>query len=139
MEKARLNRTLRTRKELLDLLKLEEAAVAARGFVPLPGEPDHHLEPFRDSLTCLKFGREALEPCDQCWLMNYVPAESDPDLLPCHQIPLNQQGETVVLLESRGDLVRLGQAVLAWLRSKIAQLEQELGEDAGRPSLPAAP
>jgi len=124
MGKATLSRTLHTRQELLDMLKLEEAAVAARGFPPSLGDPHHHLEPFRDSITCLNFEREAPpEPCEQCWLMNFVPAGYDPDVLPCHQIPLNQQGETVVSLESDGDPERLRVEILGWLRGEIARLE----------------
>lgn len=132
MEKAMWKRTLHTRQELLDMLKLEEVVAAARGFPPSPEKPHHPLEPFRDSITCLKFGREALEPCEECWLMNFVPAGYDPSVFPCHQIPLNQQGETVHSLESRGDPERLRVEVLGWLRDKIAKLERELQESGER-------
>ena len=122
MKEPMWNRTLHTRQELLDMLKLEEATVAARGFPPSPDPPHHHLEPFRDSITCL-IGREApQEPCDQCWLINYVPAGHDPHVIPCHQIPLNQEGETVGSLKARGDWKRLEHSVLAWLRGEIAKL-----------------
>ena len=126
MEEPMSNRTRHTRQELLDMLKLEEAAVAARGFPPAPDPPHHHLEPFRDSITCLNFEREGpQEPCEQCWLMNYVPSGYDPNVMLCHQIPLNQEGETVHSLESGGNSHRLRHEVLGWIRSEIAKLESE--------------
>jgi hypothetical protein len=129
MEKQMWSRTRHTRQELLDMLKLEEAAVAARGFPLSPDPPHHRLEPFRDSITCLNFEREApQEPCDQCWLSNYVPAGHDPNVFPCHQIPLNQEGETVRSLESGGNPQRLRREVLGWIRGEIARLEGESAE-----------
>lgn len=118
MENAIPNNERHSREELLVMLKLEEAVVAAVGYV--------RKQPFRDSLTCLDFGRESLEPCDQCWLMDFVPPEYHQNALPCHQISLNQNGETVASLVAAGDRERLKQAILAWLRGAIAKLEQEL-------------
>jgi hypothetical protein len=130
MTKATLNRTRHTRQELLDMLKLEEAAVAARGFPPSPDAPHRHLQPFRDSITCLNFEHEgAQEPCEQCWLANYVPSGHDPNVMLCHQIPLNEKGETVHSLETGGDDPhRLRQEVLGWIRGEIARLEAESTE-----------
>ena len=120
-----------SREELLKMLKLEEAMVAAVGYGSSVLTPEVHLRPFRGSITCLNFGREILEHCDQCWLMDFVPSEYRRDSLPCHQIPLNQNGETVVSLEAAGERERMEQIVLAWLRGNIFKLEQEtkrLGE-----------
>ena len=124
----------RKRKQLLDMLKIEEAVVATKGFRGTGGSGKLYYEPFKDSVTCLNFSRENPQPCDACWLMEFVPHGYHPHALPCHQIPLNPAGETVVSLESRGDIVRLEQEVLAWLRSQIAQLERELREDAKHPA-----
>ena len=116
--------------ELLVMLKLEEAVVAAVGYV--------RKQPFRDSITCLDFGRESLEPCDQCWLMRFVPSEHHPDALPCHQISLNENGETVASLVASGDRERLKQVMMAWLRGTIANVERELQQlkegNAGHPA-----
>ena len=138
MEKATSEGERRKRKQLLDVLKIEEAVVSTRGFRGSARTPNLYFEPFKDSITCLNFGRETLESCDQCWLMEFVPRDYQENALPCHQIPMDDEGGTVVSLESRGDIVRLEQSVLTWLRSKIAQLERELGEDAGRRSHSAA-
>jgi hypothetical protein len=70
--------------------------------------------------------------------MEFVPEDYHDKALPCHQIPMNQEGETVVSLKSEGDIPRLEQTVLSWLRKKIAQLEQELAKDAAGTSQPAA-
>lgn len=125
------------REQLLDMLKIEEAIVSTKGFRASPRIGKPYYEPFKDSMTCLNFSRESLEPCDECWLMEFVPQDYNDKALPCHQIPLNPQGETVVSLESRGDVRRLEQTVLSWLRNKIAQLEHELGKEATGPSEPA--
>ena len=134
MEKPILQGEQLKRKRLLDMLKIEEAVVSTRGFRGSTRTRNPYFEPFRDSITCLDFSRETPEACDQCWLMEFVPRNYHPNALPCHQIPMNQAGETVVSLESRGDIVRLEQEVLGWLRTKIAQLERELSEDAERSS-----
>ncbi len=111
------------------MLRLEEVAVAACGFPPSPSAPHQHLKPFRDSITCLYFLQENPQgQCEQCWLASFVPAEYDPRALPCHQIPLNQQGETVLSLEARGDPERLKTEVLGWIRGEIAKLERALPE-----------
>jgi hypothetical protein len=135
MERAFATDERRSRKELLDVLKIEEAVVSARGFRTTPQSSRLYLEPFRDSITCLNFSRETLEPCDQCWLLHFVPGNHHQNALPCHQIPLNQKGETVVSLESRGDIERLEKEVLVWLRGEIAKLERELKENAERPAV----
>jgi len=127
----------RTRqKQLLDMLKIEEAIVSTKGFKGTGRSGPFFFEPFKDSITCLNFSRETLEPCDQCWLMEFVPKNYDEHFLPCHQIPMNKAGETVVSLESRGDIDRLEKEVLTWLRTKIGELERELGEDAKKAAQP---
>jgi len=138
MERAFSTDARRSRKELLDMLKIEEAIVSARGFRTTPQSSRLYLEPFRDSITCLNFRRETLEPCDQCWLLHFVPRGYHQNALPCHQIPLNQKGETVVSLESRGDIEGLKQEVLAWLRGEIAKLERDLKENAEWPAVAGA-
>lgn len=126
MEKPASKSPPRSRKQLLDMLKLEEATVAAHGFPPSPDAPHHYLQPFRDSITCLEFSQESLEPCDMCWLMHYVQQEKQGDVLPCHLIPLNTKGETVASLTATGDHDRVQQTVLSWLRAEIAKLEKEI-------------
>ena len=128
MEKKAPTRSRLSLEDLLTMLKLEEAEVATVGYRPYPRAPQLRVEPFRDSITCLAFAREELEPCDNCWLMDFIPSNYHDKALPCHQIPLNEKGETVATIEATGDYERLEKAVLAWLRGRIATLEQELKE-----------
>lgn len=137
MEKPLSEGERQKRKQLLDMLKLEESVVSAKGLRAGPHTGKPYFEPFKESLTCLNFSHESLEPCDECWLMEFVPDNYHDKALPCHQIPMNHEGETVVSLKSGGDIARLEQTVLSWLRKRIAQLELELGREAEGPSAPA--
>jgi hypothetical protein len=124
--------------QVLDMLRLEESVVAAKGLRAGPRIGKRYFEPFKDSMTCLNFSRESLEPCDECWLMEFVPEDYHDKALACHQIPMNHAGETIVSLKTRGDIARLEQTVLSWIRNRIAELERELGKDVKSPSQPAA-
>ena len=126
------------RKYLLDMLKLEEAVVSANGLRAGPRIGKRYFEPFKDSMTCLNFSHECPEPCNECWLMEFVPEDFHDKALPCHQIPMDDKGETVVTLKARGDIPTLEQTVLSWLRKKIEELEDELGMEAEGSSQPAA-
>lgn len=119
------------RRRLLDMLRMEESLLSAKGLKTPEQSPKPYFEPFKDSVTCLDFGRERFEPCDECWLMEFVPQERDEKVVPCHQIEMNPEGETVLMMKDRGDTVRMEQVVLSWLRNRIAQLERELANEEG--------
>jgi hypothetical protein len=138
MEKPLSEGERQKRKQVLDMLRLEEAVVSANGLRAGPRIGKRYFEPFKDSMTCLNFSHECPEPCDECWLMEFVPEDFHDKALPCHQIPMDDKGETVVSLKARGDIALLEQTVLSWLRKKISQLEQELVKDAAGTSQPAA-
>jgi hypothetical protein len=57
--------------------------------------------------------------------MAFVPPEARADRVPCHHIPLSEAGETVEILENRGDQKRLEDALKDWLRTKITELRKE--------------
>ena len=79
---------------------------------------------FRDSPSCLNYGLPVREhPCSECWLMSFVPAEKRGEAVPCHHIPLNEEGDTVASLGGPGDARDVQKAVLDWLRRTIPQLE----------------
>ena len=138
MEKPLSEGERQRRKQLLDMLRLEESVVSAKGLRAGPHTGKPYFEPFKESLTCLNFSHECPEPCDECWLMEFVPDDYHDKALPCHQIPMNHDGETVVSLKSRGDIASLEQTVLSWLRNKIAELEQEMGKQEEGSTRPAA-
>lgn len=81
-------------------------------------------KPFLSSSTCLNFDTQ-LRPhaCHECLLYDFVPAEKRVEDVPCHQIPLNSEGDTIASLLSSGDTDRLRSTLCEWLRRTIAQLE----------------
>ena len=84
---------------------------------------------FQDSPSCLNHGLPAREhPCSECWLIDFVPAESRGAAVPCHHIPLNERGDTVASLGGPGDAPDVQEAVLDWLRGRIQQLEGALAQ-----------
>jgi hypothetical protein len=60
--------------------------------------------------------------------MECVPSEEKGANIPCHHIPLNEAGETIETLEAKGDEQGLEEAVKAWLRRRIGEIEQQKGK-----------
>jgi hypothetical protein len=58
-------------------------------------------------------------------LTDFVPREAREEAIPCHFIPLNQQGETVDSMERHSHQLEMEEAMKNWLRSTIARLEGE--------------
>jgi hypothetical protein len=115
------------RLEIVEKLKLELNILQDGGYGRSVRTPNVEPIYLRDSVTCLNFGREdsEREPCYQCFLMDFVPAERAGRELPCHHIPLNDAGETVASLRGSGDKDRLEQALKEWLTTTIQRLEAE--------------
>src|SRR5437764_761626 len=114
-----------TRDELLELLKFELSFLEDGGYgrsVRMPWLP---TTAFRDSPSCLNFDEPTRpHPCSECALMQFVPAERRSDPLPCHQIPLNERGETVDSLYMERTDAELQDKLAAWLRQTIHDLEE---------------
>jgi hypothetical protein len=84
---------------------------------------------FLDSPWCLNYRLPIREhACSECWLINFVPAEKQGEAVPCHHIPLNERGDTLATLGGPGDAPDVQQAVRAWLRAKIQELESARAE-----------
>jgi hypothetical protein len=45
--------------------------------------------------------------------------------VPCHYIPLNTDGDTIEELELQDNQTKIEQEVIAWLRRKITEIEEE--------------
>jgi len=116
------------KKEMIEQLKLEIDMIEKGGYYPSVREPRHTPEIFRESITCLNVGLEEKEhPCSSCFLSEFAPPEarySNGDI--CHQILLNEKGDTVESLKAEGDPYKLQSIVLAWLKKTVAKLEQEV-------------
>jgi len=112
------------RNELISKLRLELAIAERGGYYPSPRDPQQSPRIFRDSISCLNVGLEKKEhPCNECFLMCFVPGEHRDEAEPCHFIPLNSQQETVASLGPDPDVVR--GPLIAWLRRTIDDLETE--------------
>jgi hypothetical protein len=113
-------------RDILDILKLELDFVENGGYGRSARTPWKRASTFEDSLTCINFGDSLRSrPCEECLLIDFVPEEQKSAPLPCHHIPLTETGTTLDLFEQRKDQVALENALKAWLRKKIAEIEAQ--------------
>ena len=111
-------------RELLAELRFELAFLKDGGYGRSVRTPRQPQIPFRDSPICLNFSlADRPHPCRECQLMRFVPAAEQSDLLPCHNIVLNEHGETIASLEGRVSQQVLEEKLAAWLESAIRLLE----------------
>ena len=111
-------------RDLLELLKMELDFVEKGGYGRSVRTPWKETSPFRDSLTCVNYALpEKAHPCAECHLIDFVPPEKRDETLPCHFIPLNESGDTVEDLETKGNQAKLEETLKQWMRRKIHELE----------------
>lgn len=116
----------RDERDLLELLRTELDFIEKGGYGRSVRTPWKETSPFRDSLTCVNYALpEKAHPCSECHLIDYVPSDKQEELVPCHFIPLTESGETVEDLEKEGNQSKMEEALKAWMRRKIAELEAE--------------
>lgn len=112
-------------RDALEVLKSELEFLEKGGYGRSVKTPWQPTSIFQDSPSCLNLGDpERTHPCNECLLIDFVPSEDRNEDVPCHHIPLNTKGETIDEIEWKEDQARLEETVKDWLRSKIAQLEQ---------------
>jgi len=113
--------------ELLEKLKIELGALEFgrnRRSVRMPWED---VSFFQDSVTCLNHGLDGRpNPCGNCSLMRFVPETAHSETNPCHHIPLDSKGNTIDSLDRGYNRSSVEEAVVVWLRRRIAELEHEL-------------
>ena len=111
--------------ELLDLLKFELKFLEDGGYGRSPHTPWRRQLAFEDSLTCPNVGDSARpHPCSECLLMRFVPSELRDQDSPCRLIPLTDKGETIDYFYRCGTQMELEDALAAWLRKQIGEIEQ---------------
>jgi hypothetical protein len=107
--------------------RLLEALRCELRFLEAGGYGNRSLHPplfFRDSPTCLNYGDPRhSRPCSQCPLMELVPPEHQKDEIPCRQIRLNRQGDTIDSLYQIETQQGMEAALADWLEKTIRQLE----------------
>jgi hypothetical protein len=85
----------------------------------------------QESLTCINYADPKHTHQCVCHLIDFVSPEHQREEVPCHVIPLNDNGETLEALELEDNQAKLKREVRDWLRDRIREIEEEL-------SLPAA-
>jgi hypothetical protein len=115
------------KREVLEKLKAELGALEygrTQRSVHMPWE---ELSFFQDSVTCLNYGQDGRPyPCGQCMLMDFVPESARTEIVPCHHIPLDRKGNTIQNLDRGYNRNSVEEAVVGWLKTRIAELEHEL-------------
>ena len=121
------------KREILARLKSELGDLEygrTRRSVHMPWE---ELSFFQDSATCLNAGLDGRpHPCGNCMLMPWVPENSRAEIVPCHHIPLDDKGNTIQNLDRGYNRHSVEEAVIGWLKTRIAELEKEVA--AGEPA-----
>ena len=80
----------------------------------------------KDSPTCLNYGDELrAHACHECSLFTFVPDDAKAEDVPCHFIPLDEQGRNIAELMKQAPPGELETALKNWLQGTIARLEAE--------------
>ena len=119
--------------EILDTLKFELTFLERGGYEPSVREPRTALSIFQDSPSCPNCAATTkTHACAECFLIGFVPPEKRGEAVPCHHIPLNDRGDTVINLGGPGDGVEVQRALRGWLRKTIDAMEKAEAEGAVR-------
>lgn len=110
----------------LEVLKSELNFLKHGGYGRSPREPWRAQLMFEDSPSCMNYDcKENPRPCTECALIEFVPLDKRHEKVPCRHIPLTPAGETLMELYRGGTQMELEDALADWLRTEIAQLENE--------------
>ena len=113
-------------RDILELLYEDLDFIEKGGYGRSVRTPWKPTSIFQDSLSCLNFGFPyRAHPCSECSLIDFVPPEGRTEVVPCHHIPLNAEGETIETLEAKENQQKLEEAMKGWLRARIKQIEEE--------------
>ena len=112
--------------DILDLLKGELDFIEKGGYGRSVRTPWKPTSIFQDSLACINFGDPShSRPCNECHLIDFVAPELRDTAIPCHQINLNEAGETIEDIECQDNQVKMEGTVKNWLRAQIDRIEKE--------------
>jgi len=119
-------------RDLLEVLKFELSFLEHGGYGRSVRTPWKPTSIFQDSLTCLNFGdSEHSHACSECLLFDFVPEYSRNETVPCHHIPINQQGDTLITLDKGYNQAETEESIKTWLRNTIQRLERERTQPLG--------
>ena len=113
-------------RDILDLLQDELEFIEKGGYGRSVRTPWKSKSIFEDSLACPNFADPShAHPCSECHLIDFVSPELEANAIPCHQIPLNDAGETIEDLELRDNQSKTEETVKNWLRQQIKRIQAE--------------
>jgi hypothetical protein len=113
-------------RDILEVLKEELSFIEQGGYGRSVRTPWQPTSVFQGSLSCINYGYPyKAHPCNECFLSDFVPPEGMKATVPCHQIPLNEAGETIEALEMADNQQKMEESVKAWLRTRIKEIEEE--------------
>lgn len=113
-------------RDILEILQEELDLVEKGGYGRSVRTPWLAKSIFQDSLSCLNYGYPyRAHPCNECHLIDFVAPENQSAAIPCHCIPLNEAGTTIVDLEKEDDQAKLEKTLKRWLRTEIGEIERQ--------------
>jgi hypothetical protein len=113
-------------RDILDILQDELDFIKKGGYGRSVRTPWKTKSVFQDSLTCINFGDPSRShPCSECHLIDFVSPELRATEIPCHQIPLNDAGDTIENLELKDNQSEMEESVKHWLRRQIQRIQAQ--------------
>jgi hypothetical protein len=111
-------------RDLLAVLKEELDFIEKGGYGRSVSTPWLPKSIFQDSLSCLNYGYPyRAHPCTECHLLDFVAPENRSQTIPCHYIPLDENGNTIEDLEARDNQKKTEELVKNWLKARIDELQ----------------
>src|SRR6266496_506361 len=111
-------------RDILELLKDELDFIEKGGYGRSTRMPWQPKSAFQDSLTCINYGYPyRAHPCNECHLIDFVEPENRTKEIPCHFIPLNEDGETIDDLEVADNQAKMEREVKKWIHARIKEIE----------------
>jgi hypothetical protein len=119
----------------IEVLKAELDFVNQGGYEKTMRDPWSVKLALEDSATCMNCDhKKNPEPCSECLLMQFVPANRRNEKIPCRHIPLTPEGDTLLQLYRGSTEEEIDKALSSWLEKTISQLE--LDAKSGQKSSP---
>jgi hypothetical protein len=123
-------------RDILELLRSELDFIESGGYGRSVRTPWLSKSTFQGSLSCINYGYPyRAHPCNECHLLDFVSPEHQGEEVPCHFIPLNEDGETIEDMELRDNQSQLEREVAGWLRARIREIEKVRAERAPVPEV----
>jgi len=118
------------KRDLVEVLTAELEFFERGGYARSLGESWRPPLIFEDSPSCANFDcRQRQVACEDCVLAQMAPPEFRSAQIPCRRISLTACGESLEDLYRTGTSQEIEEAVVAWLRATIQNLETERSAD----------